>query len=144
MSKTLAEALREARDLLADLDQGRGIHNSRFPDSRIDGPLWAQVSRVTGNATAALAAGVATPKVKALEWEQRDGEWIARPTSGPAYLLRRFHKEWDLLINGVYVKPYIAGFRETYELETGKAAAQADYERRILSALDIPSPPTGA
>ncbi len=40
-------SLREMRQLLLDLDLGRSIHNSRFPDKEIDGPLWAQINRVT-------------------------------------------------------------------------------------------------
>ena len=80
-----------------------------------------------------------TDSVKQLEWGLRDNEWIARPESGPSYLCQWFYQGWDLLINGYYVRPYIHGVRETYTLDAAKAAAQADYERRILSALQ-PSP----
>lgn len=44
--ETQARALQEARQLLKDLDLGRSIHNARHPDQSIDGPLWAQISRV--------------------------------------------------------------------------------------------------
>lgn len=50
----LARVLREARGLLISLDGGRYIHNSRFPEQRIDGDLWDQVSRVAGKARDAL------------------------------------------------------------------------------------------
>lgn len=76
-------------------------------------------------------------RVRKLEWEYIDGDWVARPESGPSYTISQFRDGWDLLINGNYVKPYRHGFRETSTLEAAQAAAQAGYEARILSALDL-------
>lgn len=78
------------------------------------------------------------PKVKPLEWVELRNDYVAQPESGPVYVIERFYDEWDLLIDGCHTKPYVAGIRETYKLEAAKAAAQADYEARILSALDLP------
>jgi len=47
----LETVIREMRGLLLDLDLGRSIHNSRKPQEQsIDGPLWAQIGRVTSKA----------------------------------------------------------------------------------------------
>lgn len=53
-NERLREALRQSSQLLKELDLGRSIHNSRFPQQNIDGPLWAQVPRVCGLARSAL------------------------------------------------------------------------------------------
>lgn len=67
-------------------------------------------------------------KVKALEWQHEDdGEYIAQSETG-WYHIGRPASFWNLTIPSGGVPSF-----ET--LEAAKAAAQADYERRILSAL---------
>jgi hypothetical protein len=85
---------------------------------------------------AALEGG-AVPKVKALEWVQNSA--LLASATGPfgnSYTLMK-----DFTGRGWFCHETGVDYRT---LEAAKAAAQADYERRILSALDLPSPPTGA
>jgi hypothetical protein len=73
----------------------------------------------------------AAPKVKPLEWEDaRDGRWSqSRTGSGFEYLIRDMG-EYFLL-------PFPWKPPERFPtVEAAKAAAQADYERRILEALE--------
>ena len=90
------------------------------------------------------ARALAGLRVKPLEWKSSsNGGYVARPQSGLTFSIDVFHDGWDLLIDGQYTKPYRGGVRETYTLDAAKAAAQADYESRILSAIDRLAAPEG-
>lgn len=82
-------------------------------------------------------------EVKALEWRGSEGVWAKA----------------DALFGATYRITEYAGMAKPFKLETvgfvgpsghyellneGKAAAQADYERRILSALTSPAEPAPA
>lgn len=133
-STLLSEAQREAIEAL-----GIEVVSKR--------PQTDDLAMVTLGTLAKLAspspppsAGVDAVAVKALEWREFEGVWNARPTSGPRYTVRRFYDAWDLLIDDHYAKPYVHGWRDTYQLDEAKAAAQADYEARIRSALTLAKP----
>lgn len=96
------------------------------------------VDHLKQRAEAAERLAGARVKVEPLAWGDIDGDIVAR-TEIKTYRCSKFGDGWDLLIDGVHTKPYRHGVRETYSLEAAKAAAQADYERRILSALTEPA-----
>lgn len=125
----LSEALREIRKL------------SRLDNALSEGASAAVMSRMADihqHADAALSLpdqpDSARVGVKELEWRsgQNEGFWYA-----DSYTIRRDAGEPELFIvsgwYGVGTNPYC-------NLEAAKAAAQADYERRILSALSHPAP----
>lgn len=68
-------------------------------------------------------------RIKPLEWE--DGE--ARTAFGSAYTV---HRRADGMYEAVGCGSFMEGPHETRD--AAKAAAQADYEQRILSALVLP------
>lgn len=74
------------------------------------------------------------PKVKALEWDDliSDPYWIVINHNGTADLWRAKSVEEDGEV-GDYIK---GGYLTLVSIEDLKAAAQADYTRRILSALE--------
>jgi len=80
-------------------------------------------------AEAALAAG---PNVKPLEWHENpdvgEGGFIARGLFGVAY--HAMADGWKYYRRGLWA--------DAKSLSDAKAAAQADYEARILSALEKP------
>lgn len=83
--------------------------------------------------------------VKPLEWRRElGGDCFASSPVG-TYCCPKFHSEWDLIRDGRHMHPKVAGVIKAYPtLEAAKAAAQADYEKRIRSALVAhPSPSTG-
>jgi hypothetical protein len=93
--------------------------------------------RSQANALSTPTAPELAVKVKPLEWR---GDWAGEgevaQTDIKNYRYQRFGDGFDLLIDGHRTKPYIHGVRETHPtIEAAKAAAQADYEARILSAL---------
>jgi len=49
-------ALHEAKTLLSDLALGKSIHNGRFPDNKIEGPLWDRIGDVVKRCEAAIEA----------------------------------------------------------------------------------------
>lgn len=59
-------ALREAKHLLSDLSLGKSIQNDRFPDRKIEGPLWDKIGDVIQRIDAALALTAPT-QIKAGE-----------------------------------------------------------------------------
>lgn len=76
-----------------------------------------------------------TIKIKPLEWEYHPVGIMAAPSTGHAYI-------FDTRMKGHFRS--IKGFnpqRDFDTLDEAKAAAQADYERRILAALE-PAPVT--
>ena len=83
------------------------------------------------------SAEAGKPVVKGLEWGLINGWWFAPTAEGQKYIVRassatNFKGQW---LWGLGV--------ETYDLEpsldAAKAAAQADYERRVISALSTPA-----
>jgi hypothetical protein len=79
-------------------------------------------------------------RVKPLEWEESlKGRWIGTPDSklgDLAFWIFRHH-------DGTLKRATKEGWQFYPTLEAAKAAAQADYERRILAALDTPAPRDG-
>lgn len=74
------------------------------------------------------------PKVKPLEWEYHPAGAIAAPPTGFAYII-------DTRMKGrVYSLKGFNPPREFASMDDAKAAAQADYEIRVLSALEGYSP----
>lgn len=71
-------------------------------------------------------------KVKALEWEHG-----AADAAGGIYEIARYGRYWAVYLNNNLVA-------EPENEEAAKAAAQADYEARILSAIDITPEPASA
>jgi hypothetical protein len=87
---------------------------------------------------AALPAAPMGVKVKPLEWEPigndpQNYRWQAKKPFGSAYYI---HKNDDGLFS------WVAGSDEYGPLEVAQAAAQADYEARILAALTPQPAPT--
>jgi hypothetical protein len=98
-------------------------------------------SHEIASALAALAPQQAAPMpgVKALEWEQPDGEaatetscWLGHGTDWCQYYIGFENGSWWHPFDN---KEDPEGFDT---LDAAKAACQADYERRILSALATP------
>jgi hypothetical protein len=139
MTDTLAQVKKVLTDLLSVADM------VPFTDH------FLQELERASSALAAIDAaleGGAVPKVKALKWKRRKhghpgdifvntivGEYAIGDIHGRVTALLRTIKGSD--VDDVTVW-------EGFDFWHAKAAAQADYERRILSALDLPSPPTGA
>ena len=74
------------------------------------------------------------PKVKPLEWASGSGRWNAGD-----YVIKDIsygQREVRRLLRAAFGTTYLADFSGKNPLEAAKAAAQADYERRILSALE--------
>jgi len=69
--------------------------------------------------------------VKPLVWERHPCGWIAAPPTGRAYIIDTRRKGKFEIIKGL---TFPTAFPT---LEAAKAAAQADYEARILAALDL-------
>jgi hypothetical protein len=109
---------------------------------------WASADRQLAEINSALAAidaaleGGAVPKVKALEWTDGGPGYIGGPTFVCETMVGRYlieqYGEWC-----IYFDRQLQSKDHPTE-EAAKAAAQALFDSRILSALDLPSPPTGA
>lgn len=86
-----------------------------------------------------IAPGGVRAKVKPLEWNEYTDErgdpdrWDAETLAGTFYGIA-------LLVDGFSIEyDYTAVAKGLDDLEAAKAAAQADYEQRILSALEAPA-----
>lgn len=80
----------------------------------------------------AFEEGQSSPKIKRLEWEKGDGEYWEAITPIGTYSIT-----FDF---GVYVALYDmdnAVDGEWRSLAKAKAAAQADFERRVMECLDL-------
>lgn len=86
-------------------------------------------------AQAAIAA-LEPVKVKPLEWEYHPAGAIAAPPTGHAYIIDTRTKGRVYSIKGFNPQ------RQFASMDEAKAAAQADYERRILDALEPGKPVT--
>jgi len=73
--------------------------------------------------------------VKPLVWENHPMGWIAAPPTGQAYIIDVRIKGRVMFIKGMNPPPKFS------DLEAAKAAAQADYEARILAAIDVQPDP---
>jgi len=84
------------------------------------------------DAIAALPAAPApTVKVKPLVWVRHPMGWIAGPPTGQAYIIDVRIKGRVMFIKGMNPPPQFSNEDEA------KAAAQADYEARILAAIEV-------
>ena len=86
------------------------------------------------DAIAYMPAAPAHPvavKVKPLVWEYHPSGTIAAPPTGQAYIIDTRTKGIAYFVKGVYPSPQFD------TVDDAKAAAQADYEARILAALDV-------
>lgn len=75
-------------------------------------------------------------KVKELDWNENEA-------SSPVghYRCQRLGDKWEPLRNGYFMLTKWHGIVKAFDtIEEAKAAAQSDYERRILSALSVPVP----
>lgn len=79
------------------------------------------------------------PIVKPLEWKDLsyDDSVLHKASWGEYSIIKDDSYEWPYML-----RPFIAGPSNFRTLEDAKAAVQADYERRILSALSLPAAPT--
>lgn len=76
------------------------------------------------------------PRVKALEWKDRDsaegGYWFARTP----FVEYRLYKEEDGGFRSWFAMSGLGFDSETGTIEEAKAAAQADYERRVWECFE--------
>ena len=80
-------------------------------------------------------------EVKPLEWDGIGGDYAARASTGFAGVTYRADKTWDIFCLVFSVPGMELGVLGKFStLESAKAAAQADYAARILSALKEPKP----
>ena len=83
-----------------------------------------------------IRADLARPKVKPLEWlgggrRWHAGDYVIEDKSYGQREVRRLHR-------ASFGSTYIADFTGERPLEAAKAAAQQDYERRVLAAFEVP------
>ena len=81
-----------------------------------------------------IRADLAKPRVKPLAWLGGAGRWHA----GDYCIEDVSHGQREVrrLLRASFGTTYVADFSGGRPLEAAKAAAQADYERRILEALE--------
>jgi pantoate kinase len=95
---------------------------AKWSDAKLDAALSPTPSPVT-------------VKVKPLEWAEFGRECLRAPS-----LVGRYEISWGFEAGFVYLD-YSGQLSKKQSIEAAKAAAQADYEARILSALEAtPSP----
>jgi hypothetical protein len=87
-----------------------------------------------GEATEYIRADLARPKVKPLVWRQysNNGNCMAETSIGDFVIEDHGENDWGIWLEDNY-SPILGPCKN---LEEAKAAAQADYERRILEALE--------
>jgi hypothetical protein len=91
--------------------------------------LDAQIATLTAERDAARAV-----RVKPLEWdEDLKGRWIGKPEIDLGHMAF-----WVFLLDGQYKRATKDKWNFYATLEAAKAAAQQDYEARILAALEKP------
>lgn len=105
-----------------------------------DSPTWLQI-QLDIHAIAALPAqGV---RVRPLEWIDFEGRGAKAQAWNEANYMIQLWSDGRYEISASYpgYSTFIEGTDRFYpSLDAAKAAAQADYERRILAALDTPAP----
>ena len=97
-----------------------------------DNAIWG----LHREAAAMLRACKGRVNVKPLQWEYHPAGTIAAPPTGHAYIIDTRMKGRCYSVKGFNPQ------RQFDSLDEAKAAAQADYERRILAALE-PAPDQG-
>jgi len=109
---------------------------------------WMQADAGDADATEYIRADLARPEpavtVKPLEWEEQSiGYWFAKDPLGGKLDYYRAHPHRDGGGWRAYLRDFDTGI--VADESTARAAAQADYERRILSAIQAtPAPDTRA
>ena len=134
-----------ADDLITKGNALKAIMENAWPEDGTYGPDEKDIENaeratveVCTEAIAALPA--VAPGVRALEWEESvKGRWI-----GTAPVKLGNLAFWIFQSENGYLR-HIAGQGAVTSptLEAAKAAAQADYEARILAAIDTPAPAMG-
>ena len=97
------------------------------PDTIIHKPDW-HAPKIYRAAIHAARADLARPKVKALVWGPFINDFITARSIVGKYEIERDAGHFYLTVGG--------NITEHPSGEAAKAAAQADYERRILAALE--------
>lgn len=153
MTDALAQARKALEDIAEEAERAQKYYD-RY------GPTWttpagneyqdtsehlATCNSLAEKARSALAAidaaleGGAVPKVRSLEWQKHnvDGTIWDAPSITGGYVVRFDGKEW-LTVKNIIV------LARSNTCADAKASAQAHLDEKVLSALDLPSPPTGA
>ena len=120
-------------------------------EDHVDGSLWAAFVR---GFEAALAVE-GTPKVRVLEWPDRDPKTrlTCKPTGPYCYtIVRAGEGVYRWACTDVWIHTDAAPMGHSPDgrwsdvcrtLDEAKAAAQADYEKRVLSCFEYTTPPAG-
>ena len=83
----------------------------------------------------AYKEGQSSPKIKQLEWEFYYGTFYSAKTAFVDYIIMQ---ENDFTENDSNCELWVNGFPSLHStLEEAKAAAQADFEKRVLECLDV-------
>lgn len=94
-------------------------------------PMTAIAAWNTRTPTPATNAGAV--KVKPLVWERHPMGWIAAPPTGHSYIIDVRIKGRVIFVKGMNPPPQFS------DIESAKSAAQADYDARIMAAIE-PTP----
>jgi hypothetical protein len=101
---------------------------------------------ITREVIAALPAVAPGVRVKPLVWIDFEGKGAKAPAWNEANYMIQLWSDGRYEISASYpgYSTFIEGTDRWYDtLDAAKAAAQADYERRIITALDTPAPAMG-
>jgi len=121
-------ALRKAHDEIELLRVALVRYGDRIRMSTVEPMAIQQVIDAAFQRTPSPQTNV---RVKPLEW----GDNVAHSPVGH-YRVQRLDDKWEPLHNGQYMLPRVHGVVQAFDtLEAAKAAAHADYERRIRAAL---------
>jgi hypothetical protein len=131
----IAQLTRRADEMEAIADTA-GLRSSWYLEGAAALRKAARDNRRAVKALTAVAPGV---RVKALKWEEEYGYAGRTETGIGVYCIEFFPGQ------GQPYKLHNVFDEKSYHptLEAAKAAAQADYEARILAALDTPAPAMG-
>lgn len=138
MTDALAQARKALEARITEYLTNGGLFN---PEMMPQGPardLLIDCRSALAAIDAALEGG-AVPKVRSLEWQKHnvDGTIWDAPSITGGYVVRFDGKEW-LTVKNIIV------LARSNTCADAKASAQAHLDEKVLSALDLPSPPTGA
>lgn len=123
-----AEAVSDERleRLVATHDARPSAYPSNISCREVTSMARELLSRRAANSTGARV------EVKALEWEPRLGGFISRMNDPLEYTIEKGAKHWRLYVSRGYVS--LGAFDSADE---AKAAAQADFNARILSSISL-------
>lgn len=136
MTADRIKALEDALQELLDGDNWRA--GKKFDPNSGNFDLSKQRAALAASRTASDCQQpdlVTAARVKPLVWGYHPMGWIAAPPTGQAYIIDIRVKGRVMFVKGMNPPPQFD------TIEAAKAAAQADYEARILAALDL-TPPT--